>query len=76
MNELSEGAQRAAKRISGQLKSARHGYWSALLDLKPFVEKAARAGDPDARRLLDEVERAYDVLLTENLAAADMLGLG
>jgi hypothetical protein len=44
MSELSPGAERAAKRISKNMKTTRHEYHLALFALIPFVEEAARMG--------------------------------
>jgi hypothetical protein len=73
MTELSPGAQRAADRIKNRLATTRNEYHEALLSLVPFVEQAARSGDDDARRLIEDVERARVRMVSENMAAADVL---
>ncbi len=75
MNELSEGGERALNKLENRLKSARRDYLLALFDLIPIAGKAALEGDTDALQRLQEVERAYDVLVTENLAAHATLGV-
>jgi N-acetylglucosamine kinase-like BadF-type ATPase len=73
MTELSPGAQRAADRIKHRLKTSRREYQEALFALVPFVEEAARSGDELARRLIEDVERARVRMVSENMAAADVL---
>jgi hypothetical protein len=57
MTELSpEELDAALEKLSERLKTAHRDYDIALLSLVPFVERHARAGDEDARRL-HEVSR-------------------
>jgi hypothetical protein len=73
MTELNPAAQRAAVRLSERLKTTRSEYLEALFSLVPYVEEAARSGDTFARLLVEDVERARVRMVSENMAAADVL---
>jgi hypothetical protein len=63
----------ALARLSERLKTSRREYIEALLALVFYVEEQARSGDVVARQLAEEVERKRDRMVTETLAAADVL---
>jgi hypothetical protein len=63
------------EKLSQRLKTSRADYLEALFDLVPFVEQHARAGDEDARRLFEVVERARTRMVSENLLIQTEFGL-
>ena len=73
MTELDSGAQRAADRLHERLTTSRHEYVEALMALIPIVEEAARNGDPFARHLLDEVERARTTMVSDSIEVGEIL---
>jgi hypothetical protein len=76
MKELSpEELDAGLERLSQRLKTARASYDIALLDLVPFVERHARAGDEHAARLLEAVETARVRMVSENILIREEYGL-
>jgi hypothetical protein len=76
MTELSPAELDAGlAKLSQHLKTAHRDYDVALLDLVPFVERHARAGDEDARRLLEAVETARTRMVSENILIREEYGI-
>ncbi len=71
--DLTDGAERAAARVSEGLKTSRREYWTALLALEDYAR--GLDGDELARQLLEEVERARTNMVAENLLIRTEFGL-